>query len=351
MKKTLIGFMVMFSIASLLMTSLEARGRRSGGGERGGRNGGGRFYHGGHTMNRTPSMSRASSRLVNRSSINNKPVNRSSINSPSSGTRDLRAVHQRPSTQNHEDLRNQVNRYTQNRPFGNINRQDLSARNQKFSRDRKNQIAQNRQLSDRTSDRLRHSWPDSHRWFDRNFFDRHDIDVGYLGNGANLWRPAAWATLATWGAWNWSTPYYYDDGGYSYPVTPSEYSTYSYPAGYQSQAIVPAQDQSNDWLPLGVFAVASTAVEAIQSDRFIQLAINRNGEIDGVYYNSASDKAQDLAGKVDQTTQKAYWSLSNKPDSPIASTGIYNLTEDETPVNVHFSDGTDQTWTLVRIQQ
>src|SRR5262249_3971873 len=106
-----------------------------------------------------------------------------------------------------------------------------------------------------------------------------------------------------------------------------------------------------DWLPLGVFAVGRDADAAAQTNRFVQLAINRSGEIAGVLYNSSTDQARDLVGKVDTNSQKAYWSLSNQTDSPIASTGIFNLTEDQTPINVHFSDGSDQTWTLVRLKQ
>lgn len=301
-------------ILVLMIASLDARGGGRGGrgGGGGGRSHGG-AYHGGRVMNRTPSMSRAPRSNVQRRSVSNR-----------------------------QDVRNQVNKYARNRPQASANRQDQSGRAQRFSNNRRNQIAQNRQFSDRATDRIRRSSPNSNHWFDRDFFDRHHIDVGYRGYGANWWRPAAWGTLATWGAWNWATPYYYDNGGYSYPVASTEYTSYAY------------QDtptQGSDWLPLGVFAVGSTAEQAANSDRIIQLAINKNGEIDGVLYNSASDQAQDLTGMVDQQTQRAYWSLSNRPDSPIVSTGIYNLTEDETPINVHFSDGTDQTWTLVRIQQ
>lgn len=304
---------ILVSIASLLFTSIDARGGGRGGGARGG------AYQGGRVMNRTPTMSRAAQPSRNRPN-----------------------VQQRPSVSNRQDMRSTVNRYAQNRPAATVNRQDLSARTQKFSNNRVNQIAQNRQFSDRASDRLRRDWPNSNQWFDRNFFDRHNIDVGYLGTGANWWRPAAWGTLATWGAWNWSTPYYYDNGGYSYAVTPTEYASYT----YQSTPTA-----GSDWLPLGVFAVGSNAEQAANSNRIIQLAINRNGEIDGVLYNSATDQAQDLTGMVDQKTQSAYWSISNRPDSPIASTGIYNLTENATQINVHFTDGTDQTWTLVRLQQ
>jgi hypothetical protein len=257
-------------------------------------------------------------------------------------------------------LRDQVNRHAQNRPAQNVDRQALGQKAQNFSSNRGNQIAQNRQLSQNVSQRLQQSRPDSKQWFDRNFFDRHNLGGNYLGTGADLWRPAAWATLANWGDWRWSTPYYYDAGGYAYPLTTAE-SSPAYPYSTtttQSQTVQmqPAQTPETaaagggDWLPLGVFAIIGDPNAAAQANHFIQLAVSRSGEIDGVLYNSLTDAAQDLIGTVNTATQMAYWSLDNQPGAPVASTGIYNLTEDQTPINVHFADGSDQTWTLVRLQ-
>lgn len=362
------AFMIIVTALSLLLTPIEAeaRGGRGGGGRGGGgrsvgaRGGGARggAYRGGHRMNRTPTMSRASSRPAHRPA--HRPQGRPQIqNRPSQGRiqQSRPTVQQRPSAANRADLRNQVNRYAQSRPGQGGNRQVLGEKRQDFASNRNNRISENRQLSDKVSQRLQESRPDSKHWFDRDFFDRHDIDIDYWQSGANWWRPAAWGTLAAWGSWNWASPYYYDDTGYSYSVLPAE-STYTSPSIPTTS--IPTQpagttetstSTNEEWLPLGVFAVAKNAEAAAYTNRFIQLAINREGEIAGVLYNSTTDAAQDLTGMVVPTTQKAYWSLDNQSDSPIASTGIYNLTQDETPINVHFSDGSDQTWTLVRLQQ
>lgn len=366
------ALMIIVTASCLMFTPIEVEARgggRGGGGRSGGAARSGGSYRGGHTMNRTPTMSRASSRPTTslaKQRPQNKPATyqtRQQIQTKPSVSQgriqqSSQVAQQRPSAANRTELRNQVNRYAQNRPTQNIDRQALGQKAQNFSSNRGNQIAQNRQLSDRVSQRLQQSRPGSNQWFDRNFFDRHNIDLGYVGTGANWWRPAAWATLASWGTWNWSTPYYYDEGGYGYPITESTYTypysptmTYSQPEAQPAQSTQTSASTGEDWLPLGVFAVANNANAAIYTNRFIQLAINRNGEIAGVLYNATTDTAQDLTGMVDSTSQKAYWSLDNRTDSPIASTGIYNLTEDQTPVNVHFSDGTDQTWTLVRLQQ
>lgn len=345
-----IAVMIIITGSSLLLTPFEVEAR--GGGRGGGRSTsgarGGGSYRGGHTMNRTPTMSRASSRpttsqarkqIQTRPSVSQRKVQQS-----------RQAIQQRATTANRAELRNQVNRYAKSRPVQNIDRQAIKQNTQDFSNKRSNLITQNRQLSDKVSKRLQQSRPGSNHWFDRNFFDRHNIDMGYVGTRANWWRPASWATLASWGAWNWSTPYYYDDRGYAYPLSTT--TTYAQPV----QTLPVQIDQSTmstheDWLPLGVFAVASNANTAAYTNRFIQLAINCNGEIAGVLYNSTTDAAQDLIGMIDPTSQKAYWLMANRTDSPIASTGIYNLTEDQTPINVYFTDGSNQIWTLVRLQQ
>ncbi len=380
------ALMALVITTSLLLTSMEveARGGRGGGGRAGGARSSlsrGGAYRGGYSMNRTPTMSRASnisrtssmssassiSRGASRSAasqVRYSPQTRSSVSQGRQQTR--QAYQQRSSAASRTDLRNQINQYAQSRQTPTINRQVLAQKTQNFSNNRSNQSIQNRQLSEKVSQRLQHSRRNYDHWFDRDFFDRHNIDVGYVNVGNNWWRPAAWATLATWGGWNWATPYYYDEGGYTYPITTSVESTYTYPYStttttsqiietpIQTQPIQSTQNVATtgeDWLPLGVFAVASNANATAYTNRFIQLAINRSGEIAGVFYNSSTDATQDLTGMVDPNTQKAYWSMTNRPNSPIASTGIYNLTEDQTPVNVHFSDGSDQTWTLVRLQQ
>lgn len=356
---------VLVATVSLFLTPIEVEARGGGGRGGGGRSGGGRStagasgggaYRGGNTMNRTPTMSRASSKPTV-TQTRQQTQNRSSL-SQGRVQQSRQTLQQRPSVEDRAELRNQVNQYAQNRPTQNVDRQNLTQKTQTFSSQRSNQITQNRQLSDNVSQRLQQSRPDYNHWFDRNFFDQHNIDMGYLGTGSNLWRPAAWASLATWGAWNWSTPYYYDDGGYAYPITtagstyPSTTTTPYQPAQTQPrQNLQTTASTGGDWLPLGVFAVASNAHAAAQTNRFIQLAISRSGEIAGVLYNSTTDVAQDLAGIVNNDTQKAYWSFSNRPGAPVASTGVYNLTEDQTPINVHFSDGSDQVWTLVRLQQ
>lgn len=333
---------VFIAASSLLITpyKVEAIGGGRGGGRGSGAAKGGGAYRGGHTINRTPTMSRASTRPAASQASRPQPQSRPSLEqSPQTVQKSSAATRAQVSTR--------VNRLEQSR-LQKVDRQDLENRKQGFSSQRSDQMVQNRQLSDKVSQRLHQSRPVSNDWFNQNFFNSHNVGWDYGRRDINWWKPVGWAALADyWRDWGWSSPYYYDDWGYSYPITDSSYSylysTTTYPENY----II----MSQDWLPLGVFAVASDINTVAQTNHFIQLAVNRQGEISGVLYNSTTDAAYELIGMVDPKTQKAYWYMSGNEEAPISSTGIYNLTEDLTPINVQFSDGTEQPWILVRLQQ
>jgi hypothetical protein len=82
---------------------------------------------------------------------------------------------------------------------------------------------------------------------------------------------------------------------------------------------------------------------------FMQLAVNKQGTIAGTYFNSSTDKTQEIEGAVDQKTQRSAWAIGGK-DWPIVETGISNLTKDEAPALLHFEDGQTQQWLLVRLE-
>jgi hypothetical protein len=103
-----------------------------------------------------------------------------------------------------------------------------------------------------------------------------------------------------------------------------------------------------EWMPLGVFAVTQDDVNA--TNMLIQLAVNKDGLIGGTFYNESTEVAHPLEGMVDQTTQRAAWRAADGTNENIVmETGIFNLTEDEVSVLVHFGPETTQTWTMVRV--
>ncbi len=83
---------------------------------------------------------------------------------------------------------------------------------------------------------------------------------------------------------------------------------------------------------------------------FLELAVSKEGTIAGTYSNTTSDSAQTVEGRVDKQSQRAAWWIGNNQDI-IMETGIQNLTQDETPLLVHFGSQQTQTWLLVRLEE
>lgn len=265
-------------------------------------------------------------------------------------------IQTRPQTSqavNRQKLRSQIDQYA-SKPAPRTDEQSFVQRKQTFQGQRQEQIVNNKQQAQNVSQHLQHSRSGYNKWFDPSFFKHHNLHVKYEHYHANWWHGARWASVVRWGNWGWSTPYYYDYGDYLIPLEGStynqDYNDYYAPLPEVTEPAGGVAADYGEWLPLGVFAIGNSPNEAAVSNRIIQLALNRNGEISGIFYNTTTNMTFELIGTVVPETQRAYWSLTDTPDSPILSTGIYNLAEEElTPVQVYFPDGTGQIWILVRL--
>lgn len=175
------------------------------------------------------------------------------------------------------------------------------------------------------------------------------------------WRPATAAALTGWFINPWPQPIYYSYGTggdiyYDNSVVYVGGEPYATADEYYDQAeelatSVPnsteEQTQDMDWLPLGVFAISN---EAGESDYVVQLAVNKQGVITGSYYYEESDQSRPIEGMVDMQSQRAAWTFADgKNTDVVMETMIYNLTEDETTVLVHFGADQTQEWTLTRM--
>jgi hypothetical protein len=100
-------------------------------------------------------------------------------------------------------------------------------------------------------------------------------------------------------------------------------------------------------MPLGVFAVTSED-EKGEPHLFLQLAVTKDGVIGGTYQNTTTGQSQNVAGKVDKSTQRAAWSMTEDPDM-VMEAGIFNLTQGSAPVLVHWGKEKTQTWLLTRV--
>ncbi|MFH0957306.1 MAG: hypothetical protein V1897_01245 [Pseudomonadota bacterium] len=180
------------------------------------------------------------------------------------------------------------------------------------------------------------------------------------------WRPATWAAVTGLVAGaalaGYGEPVYYDYGDTVYyegndvyidgqkTATADEY--YQQASNLASTASAPAatDPQTEDWLPLGVFALSQG--NAAQSNMVLQLALNKNGELAGTFYNTTTDAARPVRGMVDKKSQRAAWTFADgKNTDIIMETGIYNLTQDQTEALVHFGKDKTQQWLMVRLNE
>ncbi len=165
--------------------------------------------------------------------------------------------------------------------------------------------------------------------------------------------------MTGWFVFRWATPvhYTYGSGGTVYYQGDTVYvngeaaatsTEYAQQAGAIAAAAPEVAEDQVEWMPLGVFAL--THEEQGAADMLMQLVVSKEGIIAGTYFNTLNDSSEAIEGMVDQETQRAAWTIGENKNT-VLETGIYNLTEDETPVLIHFGTEKTQTWLMVRLEE
>lgn len=195
--------------------------------------------------------------------------------------------------------------------------------------------------------------------FDGDFYRNHNLDYGYYYPYGGVWGVPSWYDTASWIDLDSSdggySANYYDDSGSTTTLAPQEAYAYA-PQQQNTYAAAPTQapqvsGQQSNLLSLGVFAVGSAAAQAPYSNKVVQLSLSKDGYISGTYYNLATDQAYPIEGAVNTQTQQATFKLSNNPDSPVATTGLYNLTQDVANLQMYYPNGPQQPKVLVRLNK
>ena len=83
---------------------------------------------------------------------------------------------------------------------------------------------------------------------------------------------------------------------------------------------------------------------------YLQLAVSKQGVVNGTLHNTATGSTQVVEGMVDKESQRAAWAVQGQA-RPIMETGVVNLTEDTAPALLHFADGQTQQWLMVRLEE
>ncbi|TWT35123.1 hypothetical protein KOR34_00100 [Posidoniimonas corsicana] len=225
---------------------------------------------------------------------------------------------------------------------------------------------------------VRHHWGYYHQcgnWFNRGWWGYHRPPMcGWHyhywrhNRGWNYWWTVpTFAACTNWFTWSapanvWSEPVYYDYGSEG-NVVYQDNSVYiggtevatadEFAASAMDLATVepPASEEEAaeaEWMPLGTFIV-STSEQDTDPGLTVQLAVDRNGIISGTLYNAETDTAQTLQGQVDRETQRVAMRIGENEDL-VAETGLYNLTQEEVPVLVHFGTESTENYLLVRLE-
>ncbi len=118
-------------------------------------------------------------------------------------------------------------------------------------------------------------------------------------------------------------------------------------------ATVPApaseeEAEKAEWLPLGTFAVSSGEKD-VDPNRIVQLTVSKEGILSGTIYNTQTDETQSIQGQVDKQTQRVAFRMGDSEDL-VVETGLYNLTQNEAPLLVHFGPDKVENWLLVRLE-
>jgi hypothetical protein len=238
------------------------------------------------------------------------------------------------------------------------------------------------ELWDYRGDRADEIWDNARDFYDDVFDDRWwgacGWGVGWAGNyPANpwwWWAPATIGAAVTFVDGIIPDPVYIDygmnviyEGDTVYvdnqPVPASEYSypmmemaanveqppppVPATPATTTQTATTPPPP-AQEWLPLGVFALAQE--EKGDPVMFFQISVNKAGIISGAFNSTISDDQRPIAGQVDKASQRVAWRIGENKDT-IFVTSLGNLTQDVSPIALHFGKTRTQNWLLVRMPE
>lgn len=213
----------------------------------------------------------------------------------------------------------------------------------------------------------------------RNNFNRYDaFRPGFWANHPNAWWYRGWGDGYAWGGYGgwddlagyWGVPasdtpteydygdnitYQNDDVYYgSQPVA----STADYYAQAQTLATTPPNvivkngqptntGLASSWKPLGVYSLSQNGEP---STTMFQLAVNKDGTIRGNFYDSLTETAKPIKGKVDKKSMRAAWVIEGN-NNVVYEAGVSNLLQAQCPALVHKGKDKTEQWLMVKQDQ
>lgn len=179
------------------------------------------------------------------------------------------------------------------------------------------------------------------------------------------WSVPVWGSVVNWmnygAAAAWGNPIFYDystggnvvyqdDNVYVGGQQVATASEFAQSAAALATVAPPATEedaQAAEWMPLGTFAVSTNQKET-DPTRLLQLAVDRQGIISGTMLNTVTNESQPVQGAVDKDTQRVAFRIGDNQDV-VAETGLYNLTQSDVPLLVHYGADRTENYLLVRL--
>ena len=161
------------------------------------------------------------------------------------------------------------------------------------------------------------------------WYSEHPGAWQYTHPHADLWAAAGAAGLTNW---------------LGYPVSAAGTATVATSTAVAADAASPPSDL--EWMPLGVYA---TGPKAAQAHVYQQLAVSKQGELKGNYYDSITDTTKPVGGAIDRETRKATWKVGAKGGATFETTLDALM---RTPSDVTMKSGNAvHEWELVQVQK
>jgi hypothetical protein len=222
---------------------------------------------------------------------------------------------------------------------------------------------------------VRSNWRYNHwgnNWFNGNWWNNHwhSWPGWHYGWAFSYhpwgfwWSAPVWGSFSNWFSWGWpatTQPIYYDYGAggnvtfqdnsvYVGGQQVASQSDFAQSAAALATVAPPATEDeaaAAEWMPLGTFAV-STNQKDLEPTHVIQLAVDKQGVISGTMYNKTTDQTLAVQGAVDKQTQRVAFRIGDNQDV-VAETGLYNLTQNEVQLLVHYGPDRVENYLLVRL--
>lgn len=169
-----------------------------------------------------------------------------------------------------------------------------------------------------------------------------------LGWGA-AWAPVAYGTAAAWiGSPETTTVYTSDTAADDTQddVVVDGQDTDATKTLAEQGAIDPAQDAK--LLPLGVYTLAPKGQE--ESTSSVRLALDKNGVLRGIYYDSLGAQGHPIRGAVDKKTQRVAWTVGDNK-KVLFQTTLASLTHEKGALTVRDANGNSHPWTIARFEK